>query len=122
MRPFALVTALLASLVLAAPAFADEPEQPVPPQGVLRVADAAAVTHELAYSVARANHYDAWRFLTCRRLSYGRVSCRYTLRRGRTVETYRVMVYAIDTVPGDTVPRFLNDAPVLLHTSRARRA
>jgi hypothetical protein len=122
MRSYALVSALLASLALAAPALADESEQPVPPPGVLRVADAAAVTRELAYSAARANRYDAWRFLTCRRVSVGRVSCRYTLRRARRVETYRVMVYALDTVPGDTTPRFLNDAPVLLRTAASRTA
>jgi hypothetical protein len=122
MRSPAVISALLASLALASPALADEREQPVPPQGVLRVADAATVTRELAYSAARANRYDAWRFLTCRRVSVGRVSCRYTLRRARTTETYRVMVYAIDTVPGDTVTRFLNDAPVLLRASASKSA
>ena len=122
MRSLASITALLASLALAAPAMAAEPEQPVPPAGVLRVDDAAAVTREVAYSVARAGHYAAWRFLGCRRASTGRVSCRYTLRRGRTLETYRVMVYALDTVPGDTSVRVLNDAPVLVRTSAAKRA
>jgi len=122
MRFPAVISVALASLALAAPALAEEPEQPIPPQGVLRVADAAAVTHELAYSVARANHYDAWRFLTCRRVSVGRVSCRYALRRARTVETYRVMVYALDTVAGDTALHFLNDAPVLLRTSKTKSA
>jgi hypothetical protein len=122
MRPLALFPALLASLALAAPARADESEQPVPPPGVVRVADAAAVAREVAYSVARANHYDAWRFLACRRVSTGRVSCRYALRRASTVETYRIMVYAVDTVPGDSSTHFLNDAPVFIRTATAKSA
>jgi hypothetical protein len=122
MRSLALLPALLASLALAAPAVAADPEQPIPPQGVLRVDDAAAVAREVAYSTARANRYDAWRLLPCRRVSTGRVSCRYSLRRARTVETYRVMVYAIDTVAGDTSLHFLNDAPVFVRTTTFKRA